>query len=98
MYDQSLAEVLAKRSLSTLRQYQNDLAFRYPEQYFNVYRELIIPFADKAMGRKHYQEVVSYLKQMKSMEGYEGSVSEIVGRLRIEHKRKPAFIDEMKEL
>ncbi len=35
---------------------------------------------------------------MKSMDGYEGSVSEIVARLRIEHKRKPAFIDEMKEL
>ena len=50
------------------------------------------------MGRKHYQEVVSYLKQMKSMEGYEGAVSEIVGQLRIEHKKKPAFIDEMKGL
>ena len=98
MYDQALTEVLAKRSLSTLRQYQNDLAFRYPEQYFNVYRELIIPFADKDTGRKHYQEVVSYLKRMKCIEGYEGAVSEIVGRLRIEHKRKPAFIDEMKEL
>ena len=98
MYDQALTEVLAKRSLSTLRQYQNDLAFRYPEQYFNVYRELIIPFVEKGMGRKHYQEVVSYLKQMKSMDGYEGAVSEIVGQLRVEHRRKPAFIDEMKEL
>lgn len=98
MYDQALTEVLAKRSLSTLRLYQNDLAFRYPEQYFNVYRELIIPFADKDTGRKHYQEVVSYLKRMKCIEGYEGAVSEIVGRLRIEHKRKPAFIDEMKVL
>ena len=98
MYDQALTEVLAKRSLSTLRSYQNDLAFRYPEQYFKVYRELIIPFADKGTGRKHYQEVVSYLKQMKSMEGYEGAVSEIVGQLRVEHRRKPAFIDEMKEL
>jgi len=98
MYDQALTEVLAKRSLSTLSPYQNDLAFRYPEQYFNAYRDLIIPFADKDVGRKHYQEVVSYLKRMKSIEGYEGAVSEIVGRLRIEHKRKPAFIDEMKEL
>jgi hypothetical protein len=50
------------------------------------------------MGRKHYPEVVFYLKQMKNMEGYEWSVFEIVGQLRREHKRKPAFIDEMKEL
>ena len=98
MYDQAQTEVLAKRSLSTLEQYQNDLAFRYPEQYFNLYRELIISFADKDMGRKHYQEVVSYLKRMKRIEGYEGAVSEIVGRLRIDHRRKPAFMDEMKEL
>jgi hypothetical protein len=98
MYNLALTEVLAKRSLATLRHYQKDLAFRYPEQYFNVYRELIIPFADKDTGRKHYQEVVSYLRQMKRMEGYEGATMEIVGRLRSEHKRKPAFIDEMKEL
>ena len=98
MYDQALKEVLAKRDLSTLSVYQKDLSFRYPEQYFNAYRELIFLFADKGMGRKHYQEVVSHLKRMKSMEGYEAAVSEIVGRLRIEHKRKPAFIDEMKGL
>jgi hypothetical protein len=98
MYDLALTEVLARRSLPTLRHYQKDLAFRYPEQYFNAYRELIVPFADKDTGRKHYQEVVSYLKQMKSMDGYESAVSVIVGQLRIEHRRKPAFIDEMKEL
>jgi len=98
MYDLALTEVLVGHNLNALSLYHNDLAFRYPEQYFNVYRELIIPFADKGMGRKHYQEVVSYLKQMKSMEGYEGTVSEIVGLLRIEHKKKPAFIDEMKGL
>jgi hypothetical protein len=98
MYDQALKEILATRSLSTLSLYQRDLSFLYPEQYFNAYRDLIIPFAEMGMGRKHYQEVVSYLKRMKSIEGYEGAVSEIVGRLRIDQRKKPAFIDEMKEL
>jgi anaerobic ribonucleoside-triphosphate reductase len=59
---------------------------------------VIISFADEGMRRKHYQEVVSYLKKMKSIDGYEGAISEIVDQLRIEHKRKPAFIDEIKEL
>lgn len=98
MYDHALKEVLARKNLPTLRQYQNDLSFRYPEQYFNAYRELIIPFADKDTGRKHYQEVVSYLNRMKCIDGYEGAVLEIIGHLRMEHRRKPAFIDEMKEL
>jgi len=98
MYDQALKEILATRSLSTLSLYQRDLSFLYPVQYFNAYRDLIIPFAEMGMGRKHYQEVVSYLKKMKSIEGYGGAVSEIVGRLRIDNRKKPAFIDEMKEL
>lgn len=98
MHDQALAVVLARHSLNALSLYHNDLSFRYPEQYFNSYRELIIAFADRGIGRKHYQEVVSYLKKMKSMQGYEGAVSEIIGLLRVEHRKKPAFIDEMKGL
>jgi hypothetical protein len=50
------------------------------------------------MGRRHYQEVVSYLRKMKDIEGFEGAVKEIVERLRKENKKKPAFIDDMKEL
>jgi uncharacterized Zn finger protein len=98
MYDEALGEVLAKKNISALSMYQNKLAHLYPEQYFNAYRELIFPFAEEEMGRKHYKEVVSYLKRMKEIEGFEGEVQEIVERLREENKRKPAFIDEMKEL
>jgi hypothetical protein len=98
MYDQALEAVLSQKSLSTLSRYQNDLVYRYPKQYFNAYRELIFPFAEKEMGRRHYQEVVSYLWKMKEIEGFEGAVKEVVERLREENKRKPAFIDEMKEL
>jgi uncharacterized Zn finger protein len=98
MYDDALGEVLAKKNISTLSMYQNKLAHLYPEQYFNAYRELIFPFAEEEMGRRHYKEVVSYLKSMREIEGFEGAVQEIVERLREENKRKPAFIDEMKNL
>lgn len=98
MYEEALGEVLAKKNISTLSMYQNKLAHLYPEQYFNAYRELIFPFAEEEMGRRHYQEVVSYLKRMREIEGFEGAVQEIVERLREENKRKPAFIDEMKNL
>ncbi len=98
MYDEALGEVLAQKSIRILSRYHNQLAHLYPERYFNAYRELIFPFAEKEMGRRHYQEVVSYLKSMREIEGFEGAVQEIVERLRAENKRKPAFIDEMKEL
>jgi hypothetical protein len=98
MHEQALREVFALKSLSTLSQYYKHLVSLDPDQYFNAYRELIIPFAGKETGRKHYKEVVSYLKDMKAIEGHEGEIKEIVERLREKHKRQPAFIDEMKGL
>ncbi len=98
MHDLALEMVLSNNSLNALRHYHNDLSSLYPERYFDAYRKLIVPFAGRETGRKHYQMVVSYLKLMKRIDGHEKAVSEIVGQLRIEHKKKPAFIDEMKEL
>ncbi|HNY34347.1 MAG TPA: hypothetical protein PKK68_06785 [Methanothrix soehngenii] len=98
MHDKALELVLSKNSLNALRHYHNDLSSMNPERYFDAYRKLIVPFAGKETGRKHYQMVVSYLKLMKRIDGHEKAVSEIVGQLRIEHRKKPAFIDEMKEL
>ena len=70
----------------------------YPKEYFEAYKELIFPFAECRMGREHYREVVSHLKDMKAIEGFESDVQQIVERLRRENKRKPAFIDELKAL
>jgi hypothetical protein len=50
------------------------------------------------MGREHYQDVASILKDMKGIKGFESEVKEIIERLRRENKRKPAFIDELKAL
>lgn len=98
MHEQALREVLALKSLSTLSRYYKELASRYPDQYFSAYRDLITPFAGKETGRKHYRKVVSYLKEMKAIGGFEGDIKEIVERLREKHKRQPAFIDEIKGL
>jgi hypothetical protein len=98
MHDKAVELVLSKDSLNALRHYHNDLSSLYPERYFDAYRKLIVPFAGRETGRKHYQMVVSYLKLMKRIDGHEKAVSEIVGQLRIGHRKKPAFIDEMKEL
>jgi hypothetical protein len=98
MYEQALQEVLAQKDLSALSHYYRQLAPRYPDQYFSAYREMIIPFAGKETGRKHYKEVVSYLKEMKAILGHKGDVREIVERLREKHKRQPAFIGEMSGL
>jgi hypothetical protein len=98
MHDNALQAVIAQKSIYSLRAYRNELARLYPKEYFGAYNELIIPFANSRMGREHYRDVVSYLKEMKAIEGFDYEVQEIVGRLRSENRRRPAFIDELKVL
>ena len=66
MYDAAMREVMAQKSISSLRAYHKKLANLYPKEYFAAYKELIFPFAECRMGRDHYREVVSH------SEGYEG--------------------------
>lgn len=95
LYDEALKRILESRSLSLLANYHKDLAGRYPNEYFQAYRELIHSFAGKETGRRHYQEVVSYLRKMSEISGFEREFAEFVDMLRQENRRKPAFIDEM---
>ena len=98
MFDAALEEVMAQKSIHSLMDYHKKLANMYPKEYFEAYKELIYPFAECRMGREHYRDVASILKDMKGIKGFESDVQEIVERLRRENKRKPAFIDELKAL
>jgi hypothetical protein len=98
LYDVALKRVLESRSLSLLANYHKDLAGRYPNEYFQAYRELIHSFAGNETGRRHYQEVVSHLRKMGEIRGFESEFAEFIGLLRQENRRRPAFIDEMKVL
>jgi hypothetical protein len=96
MHDVALKRVLESRSLSLLAKYHKDLSGRYPNEYFQAYHDLIHSFAGKDTGRRHYQEVVSYLRKMGEIRGFESEFAEFIGRLRQENRRRPAFIDEMR--
>jgi len=98
MYEVALKKVLESGCISTLANYHQDLAGRYPDEYFKAYRELIHSFASKETGRRHYKDVVSYLRKMGEIKGFESQFSEFVVQLRQENRRKPAFIDEMRAL
>ena len=98
MYDAALKAVIGQKSIQELSQYHKRLAEMYPKEYFGAYRELIYPYAECRMGRDHYREVASILKDMKAIAGFEAEAQEILERLRMENKRKPAFIDELKKL
>jgi hypothetical protein len=96
MFDQALEHVLAQKDLYTLASYYKDLSDKYPEKYFNAYRELIIPFADGSMGRPHYREVVRCVRQMKQIRGFGNECRELVDLLKERYRKRPAFLDEIR--
>ncbi len=79
------------------RQFGN-FAMRYPEEYFNHYKKLLIIFSDKGMGRKYYRNIAFFLKRLKTIPGLEKEFSEFIKFLREKYANRPAFLDETKNL
>jgi len=98
MYDDALKEVLRSESLEMLGQYHKQLSARYPSEYFEAYKQLIVPLVDSRMGRDHYRDVVRQLKRMKEIRGFESEFNQLKRFIKEKHARKPAFQDELKKL
>jgi len=97
-YDDALKEVLGSKSLEMLGQYYRQLSGRYPSEYFDAYKQLIIPFVDSRIGRDHYRDVVRKLRQMKKINEIESEFNELMRFIKEKHVRRPAFQDELKKL
>jgi len=98
MFEEALERIIKEKSLYALSRYYEDLYARFPKEYFEAYRKLIIPFSGSRTGRAHYQEIVGYLKQMKRIKGFEKELTELIDNLKEKYKNRPAFLDEMKNL
>jgi hypothetical protein len=98
MFEAALNEVLARKNLDILSRYYKNLAEKYPTDYFNAYRELLLVYADAKMGREHYREVASELKKMKAIRGFEKEFKDYIKMFKEKYAKRPAFIDEMKQL
>jgi len=98
MFDEALWEVLATKRLDMLSRYRRDLSAKYPKEYLNAYKELLIPFTASNMGRRRYKDVVAYLKMMREIKGCESEFNKIVGSLKEKYSNRPAFLDEMRRL
>lgn len=50
------------------------------------------------MGRLHYREIVNYLIQMKRIKGFEDEFDKLVKLLKTKYAKRPAFLDELKDM
>ena len=56
-------------SFNSIENYKSYLKSHYPERILQFYRSKVVVYAERNMGRNHYQKVVSVLKKMKTYKG-----------------------------
>ncbi|QLH83753.1 SWIM zinc finger family protein [Halosimplex pelagicum] len=92
--EEAFRELKDSDDLSVLKRYRDTVARVDPEEYFERYRELLVPFAAGDTGRRHYREVADHLREMQGLVPDE-RFEEFVDFLKDKHSNRPAFIDEL---
>lgn len=98
LYDRLLQRAVAQRGTYLLKQYEDVLAERYPEQVLGKYTDAIKAEARTAADRSIYREWVSTLKHIRKIPGGEAAVDEIVKAWRAEYPRRRAMMEELDRL
>ncbi|WP_302082654.1 SWIM zinc finger family protein [Salinibaculum rarum] len=94
--EKAFDELKDSENLSWLRRYRDPVATVDPVEYFEVYREQLVPFAAGETGRRHYREIADHLDEMQELvpeERFEAFVDFLMEK----HSNRPAFLDELEK-
>ncbi|WP_350355864.1 SWIM zinc finger family protein [Natronomonas marina] len=94
--EKAFAELKDSADLSSVRRYRDPVATTAPVEYFELYRELLVPFAAGDTGRRHYREIADHLEEMQGLVP-EARFKEFVDFLKDKHSNRPAFLDELEK-
>lgn len=95
LLDRLLTRVLQTDGLYMLGAYEASLIALYPQEILEKYALEVNKMAVHTGGRKHYQQLVSILRHMKTLDGGKEMVDEIVKRWRVAYANRPAMMDEL---
>ncbi len=94
--EKAFAELRESENLSLVRQYRESVATVDPVEYFEFYRELLVPFAAGETGRRHYRKIADHLEEMQCLVPEE-RFGEFLDFLKDKHSNRPAFLDELEK-
>lgn len=95
LYEQLLDVLLRSDDKYLLHQYTDLLSKKYPEQLLQIYREIVEKQAESTGSRKHYYQIVEELRIMKSINGGDKIVDEIIKKWKVQYKNRSAMLDEL---
>ncbi|MXV62702.1 hypothetical protein GS429_11620 [Natronorubrum sp. JWXQ-INN-674] len=94
--EKAFVQLKENADLSSVRQHRDPVATAAPVEYFELYRELLVPFAANDTGRRHYRDIADHLEEMRGLVP-EARFEEFVDFLIDKHSNRPAFLDELEK-
>lgn len=95
-YEQLMQIIERENSVNLLDKYEKQLRKTHSERMLRIYANYIIPEMDHANCRKHYRQLVQYLKKMIKCENGKAEAESIARKWRMEYKRRTALMDELR--
>ena len=79
--------------LDNLEGYYKVFASDYPEKTLEMFKKVLIPYADNNTGRSFYEHILSVLKKMSRIKGGKKAASELVADFRMYYKNRRAMME-----
>ncbi|MCI6006175.1 MAG: SWIM zinc finger family protein [Blautia sp.] len=92
-----LAIILDNNGIFLMEQYETILKKNYSEKIIAFYSEYVLKEADRVSDRNGYKRLMVYLKKIFSCENGKSAAIQIADQWRIQYKRRPAMMDEMRK-
>jgi hypothetical protein len=82
-----------KLSISDLERYYQHFAFTFPEKTLALFRKAIDMYAEKNVGRNHYEHIVALFGKMSEIPGGDAVAADMKAYYRVRYKTRRAMIE-----
>ncbi len=98
LYQQLLDDIQKSGYISTLDKYEKVLKKQFPVEVRDIYIGFVQKEAMRVSDRKHYRELMRYLKKISAYPDGKKKVQEVAAEWRVRYKRRPAMMDELEKV
>ena len=89
----SLLSSVRYNQLETLMKYAHYLKDTHSEKLIAIYTSLLNDYAERNLGREHYEFIARVLSCIRKLNGGQAVVKSLVAEFRIKYKRRPAMME-----
>ena len=97
LYERLLKEIINSGYVYSLDQYEKVLKKQFPEKVRDAYITYVQRNTERVSDRKHYKELVRYLKKIKKYSDGEKRAEKVAEEWKALYRRRPAMMDELRK-